>query len=255
MTSSLPYTLDRIITIAAPRPLVFDFLRTTERWAAWWGAGSTIDARAGGRVLIRHPGGVEMTGEVLEVDPPARIVFTYGYAAGGAIPPGGSRVTIVLDEVEAGTRLHLTHAFADEPVRDEHVQGWRFQLSLFANAVANVQHADSATPVDRWFAAWAEPDAAARRRALDAIAAPDVRVRDRFGHLNGLDDLQPHIAAAQRFMPGLRLERRGEPRQCQGVVLADWAAVGPDGAERGRGTNVFTFGPDGRIAAVTGIWT
>jgi hypothetical protein len=38
-------------------------------------------------------------------------------------------------------------------------------------------------------------------------------------------------------------------------VLADWAAVGPDGAERGRGTNVFTFGPDGRIAAVTGIWT
>jgi uncharacterized protein YndB with AHSA1/START domain len=254
MTSSLPYTLDRIITIAAPRPLVFDFLRTTERWAAWWGTGSTIDARAGGRVLIRHPNGVEMTGEVLEVDPPARIVFTYGYAAGGAIPPGGSRVTIVLDEVEAGTRLHLTHAFADEPVRDEHVQGWRFQLSLFANAVANVQHADSATPVDNWFAAWAETDAAARRRALDAIAAPDLRFRDRFSHVDGLDDLQPHIAAAQRFMPGLRLERRGEPRHCQGVVLADWTAVGPDGAERGRGTNVFTFAPDGRIAAVVGIW-
>jgi hypothetical protein len=37
-------------------------------------------------------------------------------------------------------------------------------------------------------------------------------------------------------------------------VLADWIAAGPDGQERGRGTNVFTFDADGRISAVIGFW-
>jgi hypothetical protein len=33
-------------------------------------------------MLIRHPNGVEASGEVLEVLRPERIVFTYGYATG-----------------------------------------------------------------------------------------------------------------------------------------------------------------------------
>jgi hypothetical protein len=37
-------------------------------------------------------------------------------------------------------------------------------------------------------------------------------------------------------------------------VLADWTARGADGQDRGRGTNVFLLGPDGRIESVTGFW-
>jgi len=55
-------------------------------------------------------------------------------------------------------------------------------------------------------------------------------------------------------MPGLRITRDGTPRHCQGTVLVDWTAAGPDGQPRGRGTNVFTLAPDGRIEAVTGFW-
>lgn len=251
----LPYRLDRIITIEAPRDLVFRFLSTSERWAAWWGKGSEIDARPGGRMRIRHPNGVEMTGEVVEVAAPARIVFTYGYASGGGpLPAGSSRVAISLEEVPTGTRLHLTHEFAGEAPRDEHVQGWRFQLALFANVIAAEQHAGASRVVDEWFAAWSEPDAAARERALEAIAVRDVRFRDRFSHLNGVDDIVPHITAAQRFMPDMRIERRGDLRQCQGTILADWTARSADGTERGRGTNVFTLGPDGRITSAVGFW-
>jgi len=64
-----------------------------------------------------------------------------------------------------------------------------------------------------------------------------------------------HVTAAQRFMPGLSLQRRGSIRHCQGVVLADWAAIASDGASRGTGTNVFRLGPDGRIVSATGFWT
>jgi hypothetical protein len=52
----------------------------------------------------------------------------------------------------------------------------------------------------------------------------------------------------------LTLQRTGAVRHCQGCALSDWIAVGADGQEKARGTNVFTFDATGRIAAVTGFW-
>ncbi len=251
---TLPHRLDRIILIQAPQDLVFRYFTDSSRWAAWWGAGSTIDPRPGGRAFIRYPNGAEASGRVLEIEPPDRIVFTTGFESGTPIPPDSSRVTIRLERATGGTRLHLAHEFAEPGVRDEHVQGWRYQLSLFANVVANELHAGAEAAVDAWFDVWADPDAASRGRTLTRIASPEVRFRDRWSVLDGIADLEPHIAAAQRFMPGIRLTRQGAVRHCQGTVLADWTAAGADGQPRGRGTNVFTFGTDARIEAVTGVW-
>ena len=253
-TATLPYQLDRTVTIRAPRETVFQFLTDTPRWAAWWGAGSTIDARPGGHMYIRHPDGTEVSGDVLEIDPPNRIVFSFGFVKGTPIPVGGSKVTIRLDANRAGTLLSLTHEFGDEAARNEHVQGWRYQLALFSNLVADRVNAGAADLVDAWFDAWADPDADRRQQTLSRIAAPDLRFRDRFSCTDGLADLLPHIAAAQHFMPGLRMSREGALRHCQGTVLADWTARGADGQDRGRGTNVFLLGPDGRIESVTGFW-
>ena len=252
---TFPHHLERSITIQAPRDLVFSFFTDSARWAAWWGAGSTIQPRPGGRVYIRLPGNVEVSGEVLELRAPGEIVFTYGYASGTPFPSGGSRVTVRLDEEGAGTTLHLRHEFAEAEARDHHVQGWRFQLSVFGNAVLNVVHADAAAKVDAWFRAWADPDAASRAATLASVAAPSVQFRDRFSLLDGMDDVLQHITAAQRFMPGIHLERRGDVRHCQGMVLADWAVVTAEGATQGTGTNVFLFAADGRIASATGFWS
>jgi uncharacterized protein YndB with AHSA1/START domain len=251
---SFPHRLDRTIVIEAAPQIVFTFFTDNERWAAWWGPGSTIDPTTGGKVYIRHPNGIETIGEVVDVTPPSRIVFTYGFANGAPIPPGSSLVTIALEPAGFATRLRLTHEFAEQPVRDEHVQGWRFQLSLFANAVANLMNVNAQGTVDAWFDAWAEPDAAAREAQLTRLAAPDVRFRDQYSLLDGFADLLPHIGAAQRFMPGMRLGRKGDVRHCQGTLLVDWAAAGPDGQERMSGTNVFTLRADGRIESVVGFW-
>jgi len=255
-TIALPHVLDRTITIGAPMQTVFHYFTDPARWAAWWGAGSTIDARRGGRVYIRYPGGIEVSGEVVDIAPPDHIVFTYGFASGTPIPAGSSRVTIRLAPAPDGTRLTLRHEFADADagVRDQHVQGWRYQLSVFANVVADEAHSGAAAAVDGWFAAWAIPDAAARRAALNAIAHPSVRFHDRFGATDGIDDLVPHIGAAQHFMPGMTMKRDGEVRHCQGTVLVDWKAAGPDGQSRGGGTNVFVFNADKKIVVVTGFW-
>ncbi len=250
----LPYRLDRVVVIAAPQAIVFSFFTESDRWASWWGTGSTIDARAGGRVFIRHPNGIEVSGEVIDVAPPDRIAFTYGFETGAPIPRDGSTVTIQLTPTSHGTRLHLTHEFAEAGVRDEHQQGWRYQLSLFSNVATDLAHAGAAAAVDAWFDAWTEPDAEARGDRLRSIAAADVRFRDRFALVDGIADLVPHIGATQRFMPGLRLRRSGAVRHCQGTLLVDWIASDPGGVEQGRGTNVFSLRADGLIDAVVGFW-
>jgi uncharacterized protein YndB with AHSA1/START domain len=254
-TPTLSHRLERTVLIQAEPSRVFRFFTDSGRWASWWGAGSTIDARPGGRILIRFAEGVEVSGEVVELVPPQRIVFTYGFASGTPIPPGGSLVTIHLAEEEGATRLHLLHDFADPTVRDEFQQGWRYQLSLFANLVSNERHANADEAVDSWFAAWSEPDTGTREATLSRLATTDIRVRDRFSAIDGVNDLRPHLTALHRFMPGIRIQREGAVRHCQGTVLADWVARRvADGQERGRGTNVFVLNAAGQIEAVTAFW-
>ena len=251
--TTMPYRIDRTLVIHALPDTVFSFFTSSERWASWWGAGSTIDPAPGGAILIRYPNGVEAIGTVVDVVPDARLVFTFGFRSGQPIAPDHSRVTITLAPHASGTLLSLEHAFNDEAVSREFVQGWRYQLSVFANLVADLVHGDAASAVDAWFRLWAEPDAAARAAALAGIAAPAIAFRDRYSAVTGADELLPQIAATQRFMPGVRLERVGDVRHCQATLLADWVMRTTAGEERGRGTNVFRFGADGRIHDVVGL--
>ncbi len=256
--SSLPprleNRLDRSVFILAKPDTVFAFFQDSARWSSWWGAGSTIDPRPGGRVYVRYPNAVEASGEVVEISAPHRIVFTYGYASGQPVGPGESLVTITLANEAAGTRLTLTHELADEAARDQHIQGWRYQLSVFANLVSNELHANAAQLADAWFAAWAEPDDAKRHAAFEAIAVSDVRFGDRYSMLEGVEEVTLHAGAAQKFMPGMTLRREGDARHCLGTALVNWTVPGPEGTLLAQGTNVFTLGADGKITAVVGMW-
>jgi len=257
MSDPTGFTIDRTIDIRAPREVVFRYFTDSGRFAAWWGEGSEIDPRPGGRVRIRYPGGAVASGEVVEIDPPERVVFTYGYEGDGKpIPPGGSRVTIRLEPGDDGTRVHLRHEATGVPadVGVEHVQGWRYQMALFANVVSREAQKDAAERIDAFLAAWNEPDEDARLRLLESAATEDVRFGDAFGCTSGREDLVAHLTAVQRFMPGMTLARDGEVKECQGVAIAPWVARAADGAERGKGTNVFGLAADGRIRLATGFW-
>ena len=253
--TSLPHVLDRSILICATRATVFRYFTDSERFAAWWGPGSRIEGRPGGAVAIRYPNGVTVSGQVLELVGDERIVFTYGYdAPDRPIPPGGSRVTITLEERPQGTLLKLRHELATAAARDAHVAGWRYQLALFANVASRDQHSGLADRVDRYLALWVEPDAAARIRAMAALMTDDVSFKDGFGCVSGQAELNEHIAATQMHMLGMRLTRDGDVLECQGTALVAWNAQGADGQVRGRGSNVLELAPDGRIARVVGIW-
>jgi glutathione S-transferase len=250
---SRPHSLNRRVVIRAPQDIVFRYFTDSARWAAWWGAGSTIDARPGGRISIVYPNGVKASGEVVEISPPNRIAFTFGYESGTPMAPGESLVTVNLASHGGETHLDLEHDFADAAARDVHVQGWRYQLSVFANVVGNDLHGSATDTIDAWFSAWSDADATNRATAFARIAIPEVQFRDQYSALAGLEDLVAHSGATQRFMPNMRLERSGDVRQCQGMVLADWKAV-MNGAPASEGTNVFVLAPNGMIEWVTGFW-
>ncbi len=235
---------------------VFAFFQDSARWASWWGAGSTIDPRPGGKVYVRYPGNVEASGEIVEIAAPARIVFTYGYHTEGTpVPVGSSRVTIALAKEAGGTRLTLTHELPAAAARDEHLQGWRYQLSLFANTVADSVNANASRLADAWVDAWAEPDASKRKRAFESISATGVRFGDRYSMLEGIDEITLHAGAAQKFMPGMKLQRERDAKHCLGTALVDWSVPGPEGKTLAKGTNVFRFDADGRITDVVGLWS
>ena len=40
--TTMPYRIDRTLVIHALPDTVFSFFTSSERWASWWGAGSTI---------------------------------------------------------------------------------------------------------------------------------------------------------------------------------------------------------------------
>lgn len=254
MTMKLEYSLERTILICAERSTVFEFFTDSRLFADWWGQGSTIEGRSGGAVRICFPGDIKASGEILEIQPPSRIVFTYGFDSGKPIPPGSSRVTITLEEYSEGTLLSLKHELPDEKVRDEHVQGWRFQLALFANAASREQFSRVTATVDSYFEMWNMLDGAARKRAMDPLLVSDVHFRDQYSCNRGQDDLNAHINAGKQFMPGLTIVRDGDVRQCQGTALSNWIARREDGSEVARGTNVFELAPDGHIRRITGFW-
>lgn len=254
--SALPHMLERSVVIRARQETVFRFFTDSTRFALWWGAGSSIEPMPGGEVRIVYPGGVVAIGKVVELSPVERVSFTYGYESKDPelIPPGGSLVSINLERHPEGTLVRLRHELASAAARDAHLQGWRYQLALFANAVAREEHGAAQALVDRYFALWSEPDSARRRAAFDAMGTPDLTFRDPFGATATPADLAEHIGAAQVHMPGLRLEREGTLRQCQGTGVADWVARAPDGMVKARGSTVFDFAPDGRLARVVGLW-
>jgi uncharacterized protein YndB with AHSA1/START domain len=250
---SLPYIVERSILIEAERDTVFRFFTEPELWAKWWGEGSTIEARTGGAVKIVHSNKLVSVGEVLEVAAPERFVFTFSLHGAVPVPPEDSRVTMRLEDKGPSTLVLVRHELADESVAKLMPQGWRFHFSLFANAVADFVYCDAEVLIDRWFDLWTEPDEATRTATLQRIASENVRFRDRYSSLDGINEVVTHIGASQRFMPGIRMERRGHVRQCQGTALVDWAAVGNDGSEKMTGTNVFVFGPGAKIVSATGV--
>ena len=129
--------IERELRIAARPETVFAFWVEPERIAQWMGRTVTMEARPGGAYRIDYNGSDIARGEVLEIDPPHRLVLSWGWEApGDATPPGASRVEVTLTPDGDGTLLHLRHSGFVEAAVEGHAQGWDQFLPGLATVAA-----------------------------------------------------------------------------------------------------------------------
>lgn len=124
-----PEVLEVSVHIAAAPETVFRYFTDPGRYVQWMGADAAIEAVPGGTYRVHIRDGVETSGEFLEVDPPKRVIFTWGWNNDAAVPPGSTRVVVTFEEENGGTRVILRHHdLPDESQREHHGIGWRTYL-------------------------------------------------------------------------------------------------------------------------------
>jgi uncharacterized protein YndB with AHSA1/START domain len=252
--NSLSHVYERELGVRARAATITSVLLDSERFARWWGSGSSIAGRVGGALRIRYPNGVIAGGDVLAVQAPRRFAFSYGYESGDPVALGATRVELELEAGERATRVRLRHLCGSERVRDLHIAGWRYQLGQLARVACELEHAELEPKLDAWFRAWNERDAAARLAQLELCTHPSIEFRDAHGCVDGIAELVAHIGLAQVHMRASRLERCGPAQQSHGTALVPWRALAADGSSLGEGTNALELAADGRLVRVVGLW-
>ena len=134
-------SLEREITIAASPETVWQFLVDPEKATLWMGERATFDARPGGAWSIDVIPGATASGEFVALDPPRRLVYTWGWEPSGAeahpVPPGSSTIEIELTSDGNGTTLRFTHRnLPSAKATESHTHGWDHYLQRLAVAAA-----------------------------------------------------------------------------------------------------------------------
>ena len=143
--------LEHEVRIAASPETVFGYFTDPSRFVLWMGAEATLDPRPGGICRIAfapsadqleavrasvgdalkpkgRPTGV-MSGRFVEVDPPHRVSFTWGWEdAPFTVPPQSTEVEVSLTPEGDETVVRLTHRRLPAPAIAFHRAGWEHFL-------------------------------------------------------------------------------------------------------------------------------
>ena len=132
-----PDVVEVSIHVAAQPETVFSYFTDPARYVQWMGDAATLDPAPGGTYRVSMRGGVQAAGEFLEVEPPHRLVFTWGWTDDLAVGPGSTRVVVTFHEEDGGTRVVLRHYdLPTDEQRDHHLAGWNLYLQRLTVRVA-----------------------------------------------------------------------------------------------------------------------
>jgi uncharacterized protein YndB with AHSA1/START domain len=129
-------TIVREVTIAASPETVWEFLVDPDKATRWMGDQATLNAQPGGIYRVGVVPGHTALGEFVEVDPPHRLVFTWGWEDGSSeVTPGTTTIEIELEAQGDGTLLHFTHSgLPSKESAESHTHGWDHYLERLAVA-------------------------------------------------------------------------------------------------------------------------
>ena len=123
------------VDLPAPAEEVFRHLTDPAAMIRWMGQHATLRPVPGGAFEI-DINGVPVRGRYLEIDPPRRVLVSWGVAGNPALPPGATQVEFTLTPTPAGTRLRLVHRSLPPDQASIHATGWQHFLGRLALAAA-----------------------------------------------------------------------------------------------------------------------
>jgi uncharacterized protein YndB with AHSA1/START domain len=146
--TSQSLTVERDVYIEASPDTVFEFFTDPVKAVRWMGIAATLDPRPGGAYRVEIGQWVAV-GEFVEVDPPNRIAWTWGWENADMLTaPGSSTVEMTLTPEDGGTRVRLVHSgLPSEQAAEAHGHGWdQYMPRLAVAAAGGDPGADPNTP-------------------------------------------------------------------------------------------------------------
>jgi uncharacterized protein YndB with AHSA1/START domain len=131
MHTTTETAIERELAIAARPETVWEFLVDPEKATRWMGMNARIDPRPGGEYRVDVCPGESAGGEFVELDPPHRLVWTWGWdeASTSDVPIGSTRVEVELVPDGEGTLLRFSHTgLPNADAAKSHVHGWDHYL-------------------------------------------------------------------------------------------------------------------------------
>jgi uncharacterized protein YndB with AHSA1/START domain len=122
------------VRIAAPPEVVFPYFTDPELMVRWIGESAELDPRPHGTFAIDFTG-TAARGTYVTVEPPHRVVFTWGVPDDRELPPGSSSVEVVLIADGGDTIVNLTHRGLPGDREPSHREGWDRCLAMLVPAV------------------------------------------------------------------------------------------------------------------------
>jgi uncharacterized protein YndB with AHSA1/START domain len=121
------------VHIEAQPERVFAYFTDPEAMVRWMGDYALLDATTGGEFAV-DINGVPVRGRYLEVQPPHRLLISWGHAGSERLPPGASTVEVLFTATAGGTDVEIVHRGLPEPDAAGHARGWRHFLDRLAVA-------------------------------------------------------------------------------------------------------------------------
>ena len=135
--------VEQQLEVDAPREAVFALFATEVGLRQWLDA-ADLEPRVGGAVRVRMRDATA-TGNVLAIDPPQHISFTWQWAG----ERDARSMVVAFDAIDHGSRTHVTLRHVGLRTRAEldlHTELWRHWLERFAAAVSELPIAASSHP-------------------------------------------------------------------------------------------------------------
>jgi uncharacterized protein YndB with AHSA1/START domain len=119
------------IRIDAEPDFVYEYFTKPEALVRWMGDHAILDPRPGGRFTLVF-GDRTVEGQYAELDPPTRLVITWGRVGSTTFPPAASTLEIMLTPEAGGTRVSIVHTGLPASETPRHALGWRHYLARLA---------------------------------------------------------------------------------------------------------------------------